>query len=245
MDVMAHVARSVVTSALAGYAALQVLGRTAGSSRDERAAWRPGDDLVDRPQLVTNHAITADVPADRVWPWISQMGWHLGGYYTPEWVDQYLFPANWSSLDHLDPALVRDLQPGDVIPDGAPGTAQYVVHEARPPHLLVLRSSTHLPPGWGTRYGTTFVWTWCFHLTDLPGDRSRIHLRVRGRSAPWWFTALYVGALVPADLIMAMGMLRGLKRRAESDVPVQPSGRDPFNTDTVPLFTGDNRHQEP
>ena len=141
---MPHVARSLGAAALAGYVTLQVLGRTAGSTRSERAAWRPGDDLVDHPQLVTNHAITVDAPADQVWPWLTQMGWHLGGYYTPEWVDRYLFPANWSSLDHLDPALVRDLQPGDVIPDGAPGTAQYVVHQATPPHLLVLRS-THAP----------------------------------------------------------------------------------------------------
>jgi hypothetical protein len=233
---MSHALRSLGASALAGYATLQVLGRTAGSTRGERAAWRPGDDLVDRPQLVTNHAITVDAPAERVWPWLTQMGWHLGGYYTPEWVDRYLFPANWSSLEHLDPALLRDLEPGDVIPDGAPGTAEYVVHQAAPPHLLVLRSTTHLPPGWDRRFGTTFVWTWCFHLTDLPGDRSRIHLRVRGRSAPWWFTALYVGALVPADLVMAMGMLRGLKRRAESPGVLQVSGREPFGTDTVPVF---------
>ena len=47
--------------------------------------------------------------------------WHLGGYYTPEWVDRLLFPENWSSLEHLDPALLRDLRVGDTIPGGAPG----------------------------------------------------------------------------------------------------------------------------
>ena len=90
-------------SALTGYMALQVLGRRAGSTAAERAAILPGDDLVADPQMVTNHAITIEASADRIWPWISQMGWHLGGYYTPGWVDRFLFPNNWSSLDALDP----------------------------------------------------------------------------------------------------------------------------------------------
>ena len=63
----------------------------------------------------TNHAITIEArPAD-VWPWLTQLGWHLGGYYTPEWVDRLLFPQNWPSLNHLDPALMRDLGVGDTI----------------------------------------------------------------------------------------------------------------------------------
>jgi hypothetical protein len=66
--------------------------------------------------VVTDHAVTIDAPPAAVWPWLTQMGWHLGGYYTPRWVDRLLFPGNWSSLDHLDPALVRDLAVGNVIP---------------------------------------------------------------------------------------------------------------------------------
>lgn len=126
---MSHVPRYVGGLALAGYAALQVLGRRAGSTAEERRARLPGDALVACPQLLTNHAITVEAPADRVWPWLAQMGWHLGGYYTPGWVDRLLFPQNWPSLDALDPALVRDLQVGDTIPDGKEGTAQYVVHQ--------------------------------------------------------------------------------------------------------------------
>ena len=105
-------ARSAAGSALVGYVALQALGRWAGSTADERAAALPGDELVADPQLVTDHATTIAVPPEQVWPWLTQMGWHLGGYYTPAWVDLLLFPANWPSLDRLDPALQRDLLPG-------------------------------------------------------------------------------------------------------------------------------------
>jgi hypothetical protein len=43
---------------------------------------------------------------------------------------------------------------------------------------------------------------------------------VRGRAAPWWLAAAYIAAIVPADFVMATGMLRGLKRRAENARPV-------------------------
>lgn len=215
-------------SALTGYAVLQALGRRAGSTAAERAAALPGDDLVPDPQVITNHAITIEAPAERIWPWLNQMGWHLGGYYTPAWVDRFLFPNNWPSLDALDPVLVRDLRLGDTIPDGPPGTAEYIVNQVQPPHLLVLRSTSHIPPGWDA-YGAAITWTWCLRLTPLGGDRTRVQARVRGRMSPWWFAAFYVATIIPADFIMARGMLRGLKSRAEANRPPEVSGREPLS----------------
>jgi hypothetical protein len=177
--------------------------------------------------MVTNHAITIGASPDAVWPWLSQMGWHLGGYYTPGWVDRLLFPENWPSLDRLDPTLVRDLAVGDIIPDGRPGTAWFTVAEVATPHTLVLRSTTHLPSAWRDRFGAVIDWTWTFHLTPRPDYCTRLHLRVRGRTTPWWLTAAYHAALVPADLVMAVGMLRGIKQRAESARPWEVSGRTP------------------
>jgi len=215
-------------SVITAYAALQVLGRTAGSTAEERAATLPGDELVQDPQMVTNHGVTIDAPADRVWPWLTQLGWHLGGYYTPHWVDQLLFPDNWDSLDRLDPNLVRDLAVGDTIPDGPPGTAQYVVTQVEPPRLLVMRSTTHIPPGWDQKYDARITWTWTWTLTERPDDRTRVHLRVRGHMDPWWFAALYVATIVPADYVMARGMLRGLKQRVEAERAPMVSGREPL-----------------
>ncbi|QBR91796.1 hypothetical protein [Nocardioides euryhalodurans] len=225
---MARTASIVGVTALLGYATLQVLGRRSGSTAAERRAPLPGDEVVGRPQMVMDHGATIDATAERIWPWLSQLGWHLGGFYTPSWVDRLLFPDNWPSLERLDPRLVRDLAAGDRIPDGRPGTAEYVVDRVDPPHVLVLRSTTHIPPGWDRSHGVRFLWTWCFSLTDLPGGRTRVHLRVRGRGEPRWFIALYVAGIVPADYVMSTGMLRGLRRRAEgSQVPVV-SGREPL-----------------
>jgi hypothetical protein len=228
MDATAHKRSTCATSLLAGaafaYAVLWALGRSAGTTAAERGGRLPGDDIVPAPQLVTDHAVTVDASAERVWPWLTQLGWHRAGWYTPRWVDRLFFPANWPSADVLDPELVRDLEVGDVIPDGPPGTAEYVVVEVDAPHALVLRSTTHVPPGWRERFGAELLWTWAFVLTDLPGGRTRVRLRVRGRMSPCWFSGLYRATIVPADFVMGIGMLRGLKQRAESSRP-RPGGR--------------------
>jgi hypothetical protein len=206
---------SLGLGAVAAYGALQVLGRRAGSTTEERRAGLPGDELVPAPQLVTDHAVSIAATPVAIWPWLTQIGWHRAGYYTPEWVDRLLFPGNWPSIDRIDPSLARELSVGDTIPDGPPGTAEYVVDQVDPPWLLVLRSTTHVPPGWDEKYDARIVWTWCFTLTpEVSG--TRVHLRIRGRMSPRWFAALYVATIVPADFVMARGMLRGLKTRAEA-----------------------------
>jgi len=219
---------SLAGAAVAAFTGLQVLGRVAGTTGAERRQRLPGDEVVDSPTIVTDHAIDVAGEPEEVWPWLMQLGWHLGGYYTPEWVDGLLFRGNWPSLDRLDPALVRDLRAGDLIPDGAPGTAFYRVATAQPPHVLVLHSTTHVPPGW-ERYGAAIDWTWCFLLSRPVPRRTRVRLRVRARTAPWWLTTLYLAGIVPADYVMAMGMLRGLKRRVEAHRLPAASGRDPFD----------------
>jgi hypothetical protein len=61
-------------------------------------------------------------------------------------------------------------------------------------------------------------------LTELSGRRTRLQLRVRGRMAPPWVTAIYLAMIVPADFVMARGMLRGIKRRVEARPPQRSSG---------------------
>jgi hypothetical protein len=157
VTVMSHPVRYAAGLSVAGYAALHCLGRRAGSTRAERRQALPGDGAVRHPQMVTDHAITISAPPEAVWPWLTQMGWHRAGYYTPRWVDRLLFPANLPSLDVLDPGLARELGVGDTIPDGPPGTAWFVVEEASPPGTLVLHSTTHVPPAWREKFGARSV----------------------------------------------------------------------------------------
>ncbi len=198
---------------LGAYVLAQRLGRTSGSTPGERARALPGDELIETPTLVTNHAATLASEPDQVWPWLTQVGWHRAGWYTPDWVDRLLFPDNWPSATALDPALVRDLRRGDTIPDGPPGTAVFVVERADPARVLVLHSTTHLPPGWAERYGATLDWVWTFALDPAAGGRTRLLVRNRGRVTPRWLDLAYRAAIVPADHIMTRGMFRGLDSR--------------------------------
>jgi hypothetical protein len=221
---------AVAAAGAAAVAASQWLGRTWGSTPAERRRRLPGDELVEDPTIVTTHAITIMAAPQRVWPWLVQMGWHRGGWYTARWVDRLLFPANWPSATTLVPALQAPLVPGDRLPDGPPGTAEFVVAHAEPPRLLVLHSMSHIPVAWRRWLGagSAFDWVWSFALDETGDGRTRLLLRTRARTAPWWFTAAYVAVLVPADYIMAGSMLRGLRVRAEragalrvSDPPVR------------------------
>jgi len=64
----------------AGYAAMQWLGRTYGSTPAERRTALPGDELVRFPQVAVTHAATLPAPPAAVWPWLMQVGWGRGGW---------------------------------------------------------------------------------------------------------------------------------------------------------------------
>jgi hypothetical protein len=222
-------AKAAIVSVLAGaggYAALQRLGRTYGATADERRRDLPGDELIVAPMAVTTHATTIAAPSERIWPWLVQMGWHRGGWYTAEWVDRLLFPANWPSATTIVPGL-QHLDVGDRVPDGPPESGcAFIVTGLEPGRHLVLRSSTHLPPSWTERFGAWLDWTWAFVLDDQGDGRTRFVLRSRVRAGPPWVAALYVLVIVPADFVMSRQMLRGLRSRAEAHEHLAVRRRD-------------------
>jgi hypothetical protein len=200
----------------AGFAGLQWLGRTAGATRGEREADLPGDELIEHPMMITTHAITIDAPPQDIWPWLVQMGWHRGQWYTARWVDRLLFPANAPSANRVVPEL-QQLSVGDWVPDGPPESeCGFRVKALAPNRHLVLRSTQHVPPRFAQRFGAWMDWTWAFTLRDLGQSRTRFILRSRVRLGPWWLAAAYWSLIIPADLVMARQMSRGIKKRAES-----------------------------
>jgi hypothetical protein len=210
-----HAAVVSGVAAAGAYATIQWLGRTSGSLRSERRERLPGDELVDRPHFVTDHAVTIDATPEEVWPWLVQMGWHRGGWYTSRWVDVLLFPANQPAAESIH-AEWQALAVGDAVPDGPPESHCYfVVRELEPLRHLVLQSTSHLPPEFRDRFGAWLSWSWVFVLRELEGGRTRFHFRSRGRLGPPWLSAAYSLVLVPADHVMGRQMLNGVKRRAE------------------------------
>jgi hypothetical protein len=50
----------------------------------------PGDELVSRPNAGATYAITIDAPAERIWPWLLQMGYRRALWYS--WSPMHAFP---------------------------------------------------------------------------------------------------------------------------------------------------------
>lgn len=208
---------AAVAAGAAAHLLLIRLGRAAGSTPAERASGLPGDDIVPRPTAVTDHAITIDAPPAAVWPWLVQMGWHQGGWYTARWVDRLLFPANWPSANEIIPEL-QGRRVGDFVPDGAPETGcGLFVEVLEPERALVLHSNSHLPASWRRRDLAAADWSWAFVLRPVDGGaRTRFHFRSRWWTRPWWLTLGGWLVLVPADFVMARDMLHGVRQRAEA-----------------------------
>jgi hypothetical protein len=211
---------AVAGAVTAGYVLLQLLGRRAGSTQDERQRKLPGDELVARPQIVTDHAVTLEVASADIWPWLAQLGWHLGGYYTPTWVDRLLFTDNWPSLDHLDPALVRDLHPGDIIPDSPPEPLRR--RDADAPRSLVLHSTTHVPAGWRGASVSASTGPGLSTSSTGPVRGSRLHPGSRPGAAmvrldlPPWFRLTRHG---PRNVAASSGPAHATPRPSAGSVP--------------------------
>jgi hypothetical protein len=66
------------------------MGMCTASSSERRQAM-PADDIIAEPIAVLTNAITIDVPPERVWPWLAQLGAGRAGWYS---YDRSLYPSS-------------------------------------------------------------------------------------------------------------------------------------------------------
>ena len=84
--------------------------RTWGIERDEAERPLPGDDVVDEGETLLTRGITIDAPPDAVWPWLVQMGYGRGGWYSYDQLDM-----KGRSAETPLPEF-QSLEVGDVVP---------------------------------------------------------------------------------------------------------------------------------
>jgi hypothetical protein len=95
--------------------------------RDRRLA---GDDLVPEAEIVETRTLTVDAAPSAVWPWLVQMGYGRGGWYSYDRLDM-----KGSSAARVLPEL-QDLAVGDLVPTHPGGG--FVARVVDPEQALVL-----------------------------------------------------------------------------------------------------------
>jgi hypothetical protein len=179
-----------------------------GATADEVHGAMPGDEIVPRAQFNATRSITIDVPPERVWPWIVQLGYGRAGFYTYDLIDN----AGQQSAERVLPEY-QQLAVGDSMPmfKELRGLAiAYIVTAFEPARWMVW---THRPRPTERPDST---WTW--RLTPLPGGGTRLVTRMK-QDYRWETRGLAFFNFIlmeMGDFAMERRMLKGIKRRAES-----------------------------
>ena len=104
--------------------------RSWGIDPAARSRELPGDDLVPEAEAVDTRSVDIAAAPEDVWPWLVQMGYGRGGWYSWDQLDM-----NMPSADRIVPEL-QHLAVGDIVPTHPGGG--FVVRALEPEHALVL-----------------------------------------------------------------------------------------------------------
>jgi len=178
----------------------------------------PGDDLVPRLKGDYTHAVTILASADKVWPWLVQVGQGRGGFYSYEFLEN-LVGCQIHNADRIIPEF-QHLEVGDSI-RLHPKATPYSVAAIEPDRALILNIRVD------SKTGGTFELTetmpdkylnqsWVFFLDDLDKGTTRLISRSRNDWNRSLVNALVFGIFGPISLIMDRKMLLGIKQRAEA-----------------------------
>ncbi|CAN5598139.1 hypothetical protein BH23CHL8_BH23CHL8_26790 [soil metagenome] len=93
-----------------GWLRLRDLHRSWGIDATDAARALPGDDLVRDPGITDTRTLTVEAPPSAVWPWLVQMGFGRGGWYSYDRMDM-----KGSSANRILPEY-QHLAVGDTVP---------------------------------------------------------------------------------------------------------------------------------
>jgi hypothetical protein len=245
-----------------------VIGTTAGITISRAVRWwrswghdpleaakaLPGDELVPTPTAIDTRGITIDAPPEAVWPWLVQMGFDRGGWYSYDRLDM-----RGTSAEHLIPGM-PELKVGDLVPT-APESG-FEVRVLEPGKALTLYLDTaivaaqaeaqaakasrpDIPAGLAASSAilrTTppdFAAAWTFVLEPLDGGRTRLIERVRvrfGVGGPAF--RIVAPAMGFGVFVMMQRQMLGLRERAMRTAVAPPIVAPPVVAPPRPKSNG-------
>jgi len=188
-----------------------------GATDEEVSGAYPGAGFVPGGERAATMAITIDAPPERVWPWLVQMGWDRGGWYSWDRIDN----AGRPSAAEVHPEW-QDLAVGDQLrarvtrrPAGPVGGRRTRTGQVPRPAQTDRSARPRPGPAAATAVGIHGRPVG-FRLNELPGGRSRLVIGGYQAIRPRWLERFVSGwSNVLVVWIMQARMLAVLKRAVE------------------------------
>jgi hypothetical protein len=171
-----------------------------GATDNEVNAIYPGDELVPTPSSFVNRAITIHASAEKIYPWLVQIGAGKGGWYSYSGLER-LMRCPIVNADRIHEEW-QNLQVGDVVKLCPNGTMPppYTVAQIHPNQAIVM----------GHKENDQWVDLWQFMLVPQVDGSTRLISRTRTMMTGGFWDIIH-----PGVFIMETGMLKGIKHRAE------------------------------
>jgi len=185
---------------------------TWGANEEELKKTFPGDELIPHPKWEYTHAVTIDVPAAEVWPWVVQIGQGRGGFYSYELLEN-LVGCNIHNTDRIIPEFQK-LKAGDSIRLHPKAPPTPVIGVELGGWLLL-----GIAPDYSEPKGNYVGATWLFFLDEKNKNTTRLISHGRNDyNNPGLANRLWFGPTLmePINFVMGRKMLLGIKERAEA-----------------------------
>ena len=179
----------------------------------------PGDNLVPDPNYQTTRVTSIRAVPRDIWPWIKQIGYQRGGFYTYDALERWAGLKDLHSADQIVPAW-QEIQTGDTVTISPVTPLKVAVLE--PERALVLH--TVMNPFTATPVdralqpdSPTMDWSWAFVLEPASPEATHLLVRVRANFQPRPLGSILSWlVLEPAHFLMENRMLQGIRARVEA-----------------------------
>jgi len=177
-----------------------------GATKEEVRLALPGDDVLPHCESESTRAITINARPEQIWPWLVQMGYNRGGWYSYDKLDNGGHPSATAILPEY-----QHLKAGDVLPAGEGDAPGFHVVLVEPNRTLVLRMTY----AFGAYAGDL---VWVFALVPVDPTHTRLLIRAHFASAPNLPARVVNGisGTVPIDFFMTRKQLKEIKRLVEA-----------------------------
>jgi hypothetical protein len=233
----------VAVSAAAGYQlAYKPWRQQWDAGPDESARTLPGDELVQNAEFTKTNAVTIEAPPSAVWPWLLQMGYGRGGWYSYDAIDMQghsareirpdlqelqvgqlipFAPKMGFRVDVLEPERSMVLYLDNELVEAQERAAKEAVEEGEPADEQA--SGLKVVGGIAGANMSEFRVSWAFVLDPLEGGRTRLLERFRTWTTPGPAAAITGPLIDHGHFLMTRKQLLGIKERAEMKAGTMPS----------------------